>query len=149
MISFPDIDWHAIAPKVRQSFDVISTTLFLALRDQDGNINWSSIIQAALTAGLIASITTLLQLNNKVTELQAIQQLRSPVIEQLPAVIVRQDMVLQRLQALESGNASATSERFRQSDGVRLRADMEQQLQREINRIEQRIDREQRWKGKP
>jgi len=113
------------------------------LRDSEtGQVQWSTVFTGVLTAGLIASGSSLVALNSKVTELGALATQRGAIIDQLPAALARQEMVLKRLDAIEAGNVTATNDRFRASDAQRMELKLEAMVQRELARIESRLDRE-------
>ncbi|OPZ08847.1 MAG: hypothetical protein BWZ07_03098 [Alphaproteobacteria bacterium ADurb.BinA280] len=113
------------------------------LRDSEtGQVQWSTVFTGVLTAGLIASGSSLVALNSKVTELGALAAQRGAIIDQLPAALARQEMVLKRLDAIEAGNVTATNDRFRASDAQRMELKLEAMMQRELARLDARLDRE-------
>lgn len=139
-----DIDLNALANKLPHA---LKGAYFMALpavlRDSEtGQVQWSTVFTGVLTAGLIASGSSLVALNSKVTELSALAAQRGAIIDQLPAALARQEMVLKRLDAIEAGNVTATNDRFRASDAQRMELKLEAMMQREIARIESRIDRD-------
>jgi hypothetical protein len=137
-----DLDPNLVIQKLRGLVN-LSFVLPAVLRDSEtGQINWSNVVTGALTAGLIASGSSLFALNAKVAELSLLAQQRGAYIEQLPVLATRQQHVLDRLEKLEEGKTAATNERFRKSDGDQLRTDLERRIAIEIARTEARIDRE-------
>ena len=127
----------------------LAMALPAVLRDSEtGQVNWSNVVTGALTAGLIASGSSLFALNSKVAELSLLAQQRGQYIEQLPVIATRQQQVLERLEKLEEGRTAATNDRFRKADGDQLRAEFERRLALEVLRIETRIDRELMRGGK-
>jgi len=113
------------------------------IRDSEtGQVNWSNVITGGLTACVIAAGTSLISLNNKVSELTVIAAHRSQYIEQMPAAMERLRQQEKAVDALVNGSAVATSERFRASDAARLEARMETRFLQELAKLEARIDRE-------
>lgn len=139
-----DVDVYALAHKLPQVLKGVWTMAAVGvLRDSEtGQVQWSTVFTGVLTAGLIASGSSLVALNSKVTELAALASQRGAVIDQIPAALARQEMVMKRLDAIEAGNVTATNERFRSSDAQRMELKLEAMIQRELARIESRLDRE-------
>jgi len=139
-----DIDLNALAQKLPHALKGVGAIMSVGvLRDSEtGQVQWSTVFTGVLTAGLIASGSSLVALNSKVTELGALATQRGAIIDQLPAALARQEMVLKRLDAIEAGNVTATNDRFRASDAQRMELKLEAMVQRELARIESRIDRE-------
>jgi len=122
---------------------MIGLALPAIIRDSEtGQVNWSNIITGGLTACVIAAGTSLISLNNKVAELTVIAAQRSQYVEQIPAAMERLRAQEKAVDALITGNASATSERFRASDASRMKAEIESRFLQEIAKLENRIDRE-------
>jgi hypothetical protein len=113
------------------------------IRDTEtGQVNWSNVITGGLTACVIAAGTSLIGLNNKVSELTIIAAQRGQYIEQMPATLERVRHLEKAVDALVSGNASATADRFRASDAARMKAELEARFLQELARVENRIDRD-------
>jgi len=122
---------------------MIGLALPAIIRDSEtGQVNWSNIITGGLTACVIAAGTSLISLNNKVAELTVITAQRSQYIEQIPAAMERLRAQEKAVDALITGNAAATSDRFRASDASRMKAEIESRFLQEIAKLENRIDRE-------
>ena len=122
---------------------MIGLALPAIIRDSEtGQVNWSNVITAGLTACVIAAGTTLISINKEVAELKVIAAQRSQYIEQIPAALERLRAQEKAVDALITGNASATSERFRSSDASRMKAEIEGRFLQEIAKLENRIDRE-------
>jgi len=135
----------AIAAKARVLID--SPVAILAssiIKDEEGQIKWSSIITGCLTAGMIASASSLISMQQTITELRTMAQYRAPYIEKIPQLDAKMDFALQEITALKTGSASATSERFRASDGARLEARLEKAIDTEVSRLERKIEEVER-----
>lgn len=135
----------AIATKARVLID--SPVAILAssiIKDEEGQIKWSSIITGGLTAGMIASASSLISMQQTITELRTMAQHRAPYIEKIPQIDAKMDFALQEITALKTGSASATSERFRASDGARLEARLEKAIDTEVSRLERKIEEVER-----
>ena len=122
---------------------MIGLALPAIIRDSEtGQVNWSNIITGGLTACVIAAGTSLISLNNKVSELTVITAQRSQYIEQIPAALERLRAMEKAVDSLVAGNAAATSDRFRGSDAARMKVEIETRFLQELSRVEHRIDRE-------
>lgn len=106
------------------------------LRDSEGQLQWNNIINGVLTAGLIAAGTSLFSMYQTVNELRLIQQQRANTLDQLPSLVERARTLEKDIDAIKSGQAVATSDRFRGSDGERLR----KELNDRIDRVEAKLD---------
>jgi len=135
----------AIAAKARVLID--SPVAILAssiIKDEEGQIKWSSIITGGLTAGMIASASSLISMQQTITELRTVTAHRAPYIEKIPQIDAKMDFALQEIAALKSGSVAATSERFRASDGARLEARLEKAIDTEVSRLERKIEEVER-----
>lgn len=113
------------------------------IRDSEtGQVNWSNVITGGLTACVIAAGTSLISLNNKVAELSVIAAQRGQYIEQIPAALERLRYQERAVDALVTGSAAATADRFRASDAARMEARIETRFMQELAKLEARIDRE-------
>jgi hypothetical protein len=113
------------------------------IRDSEtGQVNWSNVITGGLTACVIAAGTSLISLNNKVAELAVISAQRGQYIEQIPAALERLRYQEKAVDALVTGNAAATSDRFRASDAARMELRIETRFMQELAKLESRLDRE-------
>ncbi len=113
------------------------------IRDSEtGQVNWSNVITGGLTACVIAAGTSLISLNNKVAELAVISAQRGQYIEQMPAALERLRYQEKAVDALVTGNAAATADRFRVSDAARMEARIETRFMQELAKLEARLDRE-------
>ena len=113
------------------------------IRDSEtGQVNWSNVITGGLTACVIAAGTSLISLNNKVSELTVITAHRTQYIEQMPAALERLRATEKTVDSLVAGNAAATADRFRGSDAARMKSEIESRFLQEIAKLEGRIDRE-------
>jgi hypothetical protein len=113
------------------------------IRDgETGQVNWSNVITGGLTACVIAAGTSLISLNNKVAELAVISAQRGQYIEQIPAALERLRYQEKAVDALVTGNAAATSDRFRASDAARMELRIETRFMQELAKLESRLDRE-------
>ena len=122
---------------------MIGLALPAIIRDSEtGQVNWSNVITGGLTACVIAAGTSLISLNNKVSELTVIAAQRSQYIEQIPAALERLRSMEKAVDSLVAGNAAATSDRFRGSDAARMKVEIETRFLQELSRLESRIDRE-------
>lgn len=134
---------HDILPHVLAKLRAISdhqAMLAIAatsiIKDEEGQIKWSTVLTGGLTAGLIAAATSLFSLQQTLTELRTKYEGRAAQVELIPAINERQRFMLEELAALRTEKASATSDRFRGSDAQRL----EERLQRHIDALDKRID---------
>lgn len=122
---------------------MIGLALPAIIRDSEtGQVNWSNVITGGLTACVIAAGTSLISLNNKVSELTVIAAQRSQYIEQIPAALERLRSMEKAVDSLVAGNAAATADRFRGSDAARMKVEIETRFLQELSRVENRIDRE-------
>ena len=141
-----EFDPNLVAQKLRGlSQHMLGAGLALpaVIRDSEtGQVNWSNIITGGLTACVIAAGTSLVSVNKEVAELRVIVAQRQQYIEQIPAAIERLRAQEKAVDALVSGSASATADRFRASDAARMKAEMETRLLQELARLEARKDRE-------
>ena len=112
------------------------------IKDEEGQIKWSSILTGGLTAGLIAAASSLLSMQQTLTELRTKYEGRAAQVDMIPALAERQRFVLEELTAIRTEKAAATSDRFRGSDAQRL----EERLQRHIDALDRRIDELERGK---
>jgi hypothetical protein len=139
-----DIDLTPFLQKVRglSSID-FAMALPAVLRDSEtGQINWNHVITGGLTTCVIAAGTSLISLNNKVSELTVLAAQRSQYIEQIPAALERLKAQEKAMDSLMAGNVAATSDRFRASDANRMEARLETRFLQELTKLENRIDRE-------
>lgn len=145
-----DVDIGALAQKLPHALKgAYLMAVPAVLRDSEtGQVQWSTVFTGVLTAGLIASGSSLVALNSKVTELSALAAQRGALIDQMPAALARQEIVMKRLDAIEAGNVTATNDRFRASDAQRMELKLEAMIQRELSRLESRIDKESTRGGK-
>lgn len=133
-----DILPHVLA-KLRAISDhpaMLAVAATSIIKDEEGQIKWSSILTGGLTAGLIAAATSLFSVQQTLTELRTKYEGRAAQVELIPAINERQRFMLEELAALRTEKASATSDRFRGSDAQRL----EERLQRHIDALNRRID---------
>ncbi len=138
------MDIGALAQKLPQALKGVGAMAIsgVLMDSETGQVQWSTVFTGVLTAGLIASGSSLVALNSKVTELAALASQRGSVIDQIPAALARQEMVMKRLDAIEAGNVTATNDRFRASDAQRMELKLEAMMQRELARLDARLDRE-------
>lgn len=106
------------------------------IKDEEGQIKWSSILTGGLTAGLIASATSMFTMQQTLTELRTKYEGRAAHVELIPAMNERQRFMLDELAALRAERAAAASDRFRVADALRL----EERLQRNIDELDRRLD---------
>ena len=139
-----DLDPSIIVQKFRGLSHIDFAMLLPAvLRDSEtGQINWNHVITGGLTTCVIAAGTSLISLNNKVSELTVLAAQRSQYIEQIPAALERLRAQEKAMDSLMAGNVAATSDRFRASDAVRMEARFETRFLQELTKLESRIDRE-------
>ncbi len=145
-MDLPQIDsLHAIATKAKLLIDAPMALLASSIiKDDEGQIKWSSIITGGLTAGMIASASSLISMQQTLTELRTVTGHRAPYIEKIPQIDAKMDFALQEIAALKSGSVSATAERFRASDGARLEARLEKAIDTEVSRLERKIEEVER-----
>ncbi len=98
---------------------------FLALaaavtRTSEGSINWRNVFGTVVSAAILALAASTIEQGNRISAIHA-----------------RQEIVLRRLEALETGNATATSERYRASDAARDLA----RISHDITDLHRRLDR--------
>ena len=137
--------WLQVLAKARDMSShsaVMAVAATSIIKDDDGQIKWSSILTGGLTAGLIAASTSLFSMQQTLTELRTKYEGRAAQVEMIPAINERQRFVLEELAALRSEKAAATNDRFRGSDAQRL----EERLQRNIDALDRRIDDLERGK---
>ena len=113
------------------------------IRDSEtGQVNWSNVITGGLTASVIAAGTAMVSINKEVAELRVVTAQRQQYIEQIPAALERLRAMEKSVDALVSGSAAATSERFRASDAARMKVEIETRFLQELSKLEARQDRE-------
>lgn len=113
------------------------------IRDSEtGQVNWNNVFTGVLTAGLLASGSSLISLSNKVSELNALASQRGAMIDQLPAILEKLRAQEKLLDNIASEKAAATTDRFRASDAIRLENQLESRFMRELHRLEDRLDRD-------
>ena len=137
--------WLQVLAKARDMSShsaVMAVAATSIIKDDDGQIKWSSILTGGLTAGLIAAATSLFSMQQTLTELRTKYEGRAAQVELIPAINERQRFVLEELTAIRSEKATATNDRFRGSDALRL----EERLQRNIDALDRRIDDLERGK---
>ncbi len=137
--------WLQVLAKARDMSShsaVMAVAATSIIKDDDGQIKWSSILTGGLTAGLIAAATSLFSMQQTLTELRTKYEGRAAQVEMIPAINERQRFVLEELAALRSEKAAATNDRFRGSDAQRL----EERLQRSIDALNRRVDDIERGK---
>lgn len=137
--------WLQVLAKARDMSShsaVMAVAATSIIKDDDGQIKWSSIMTGGLTAGLIAAATSMFSMQQTLTELRTKYEGRAAQVEMIPAINERQRFVLEELAALRSEKATATNDRFRGSDAQRL----EERLQRNIDSLDRRIDDLERGK---
>ena len=103
--------------------------MMTAVRKEDGNINWTTVFGGVVTAAIVGLSAATIDQGREISAMRA-----------------RQEIVLQRLTALESGTSSATSERYRASDAARdflavrnEHAWIAKESQRAMDRMEARL----------
>lgn len=137
-----DFDPNLVIQKLR-GMSAVGLALPAIIRDSEtGQVNWSNVITGGLTACVIAVGTSLISLNNKVSELTVLAAQRQQYIEQMPAAMERLRQQEKAVDALVNGSVAATSERFRASDATRMEARIETRFLQELAKLEARIDRE-------
>jgi hypothetical protein len=144
-IGVMEIDPNMMFQKLRglSHMPMAGLALPAIIRDSEtGQVNWSNVITGGLTACVIAAGTSLISLNSKVAELAIIAAQRGQYIDQIPAALERLRAQEKAVDALVTGNASATSERFRTSDASRMKAEIESRFLQELAKLESRMDRE-------
>ena len=119
----------------------------LLVNQDTGGINWGNVFTGILTAGLLASGSALISLSNRVSELNALSVQRGVLTDQLPAVIEKLRVQEKAIDAINAGSVAATFDRFRASDAAKLEARLDARISREIDGLENRIERN-RQKGK-
>ena len=145
-MDIPQIDsLHAIMTKAKLLIDAPMALLASSIiKDDEGQIKWSSIITGGLTASMIASASSLISMQQTLTELRTVARHRAPDIEKIPQIDAKMDFALQEITALKTGSVAATSERFRASDGARLEARLEKTIDTEVSRLERKIEEVER-----
>lgn len=137
--------WPNVMQRAREMAEhsgVMAVAATSIIKDDEGQIKWSSILTGGLTAGLIAAATSLFSMQQTLTELRTKYEGRAAQVEMIPAINERQRFVLEELTAIRSEKATATNDRFRGSDALRL----EERLQRNIDALDRRIDDLERGK---
>lgn len=137
--------WLQVLQKARalaESPTVLCVAAMSIIKDEEGQIKWSSILTGGLTAGLIAAATSLFSMQQTLTELRTKYESRAAQVELIPAMHEHQRFVLEEVTALRAEKASATSDRFRGADAQRL----EERLQRHIDALDRRLDDLERGK---
>ena len=119
----------------------------LLVNQGTGGINWGNVFTGILTAGLLASGSALISLSNRVSELNALSVQRGVLTDPLPAVIEKLRVQEKAIDAINAGSVAATYDRFRASDAAKLEARLDARISREIDGLENRIERN-RQKGK-
>ena len=130
--------WTQVLAKARAIFDhegMIVMAGASIIKDEEGQIKWSSVLTGGLTAGLVAAATSLFSVHQTLTELRTKYDSRAAQVELIPAIAERQKFVLEELNAIRTEKAAATSDRFRGADAQRL----EERLQRHIDLLDRRI----------
>jgi len=131
--------WLQILAKARglsEHSAVIAVAATSIIKDEEGQIKWSTVLTGGLTAGLIAAATSLFSMQQTLTELRTKYEGRAAQVELIPAINERQKFVIEELTAIRSEKAVATSDRFRGVDAQRL----EERIQRNIDALERRVD---------
>lgn len=137
--------WLQVLQKARAMMEhpaVVCVAATSIIKDEEGQIKWSSILTGGLTAGLIAAATSLFSMQQTLTELRTKYEGRAAQVELIPAMNERQRFMLEELTAIRTEKASATSDRFRGADAQRL----EERLQRHIDALDRRLDDLERGK---
>jgi len=137
--------WIQVLQKARSMAEhsaVVGLAATSILKDEEGQIKWSSILTGGLTAGLIAAATSLFSMQQSLTELRTKYDGRAAHVELIPTIAERQRYMMEELTAIRTEKAAATSDRFRGSDAQRL----EERLQRHIDALDRRIDELERGK---
>jgi len=131
--------WIQILAKARETsehYAVLAVAATSIIKDEEGQIKWSTVLTGGLTAGLIAAATSLFSMQQTLTELRTKYEGRAAQVELIPAINERQKFVIEELTAIRSEKAVATSDRFRGVDAQRL----EERIQRNIDALERRVD---------
>ena len=135
--------WQIVATKARL---VQEAPLFILasslIKDEEGQIKWGAVLNGVVTAGMVASVMSLLTMQQTLTELRTKYEVRAAQVELIPTINERQKFILEELNAMRAEKASATSDRFRGSDAQR----MEERIQRHIDALDRRIDELERGK---
>lgn len=137
--------WLQVLQKARvmsENSAVVAVAATSIIKDEEGQIKWSAVLTGGLTAGLIAAATSLISMQQTLTELRTKYESRAAQVELIPSIAERQRFVLEELTAIRTEKAAATSDRFRGSDAQRL----EERLQRHIDALDRRIDELERGK---
>mgnify|MGYP000974726778 FL=1 len=137
--------WLQILAKARETsehYAVLAVAATSIIKDEEGQIKWSTVLTGGLTAGLIAAATSLFSMQQTLTELRTKYEGRAAQVELIPAINERQKFVIEELTAIRSEKAVATSDRFRGVDAQRL----EERIQRNIDALERRVDDLERGK---
>ena len=137
--------WLQILAKARETSEhsaVLAVAATSIIKDEEGQIKWSSILTGGLTAGLIAAATSLFSMQQTLTELRTRYEGRAAQVELIPTIAERQRFMMEELSALRTEKAAATSDRFRGADAQRL----EERLQRYIDALDRRMDELERGK---
>lgn len=132
-------NWPQILAKARVMSEhsaVMAVVATSIIKDEEGQIKWSTVLTGGLTAGLIAAATSLFSMQQTLTELRTKYEGRAAQVEMIPAIAERQRFVLEELTAIRTEKAAATSDRFRGADAQRL----EDRLQRQIDALDRRVD---------
>ena len=138
----------SILHKLKDLYESPAVVIPGLLVNQDtGGINWGNVFTGILTAGLLASGSALISLSNRVSELNALSVQRGVLTDQLPAVIEKLRVQEKAIDAINAGSVAATFDRFRASDAAKLEARLDARISREIDGLENRIERN-RQKGK-
>ena len=137
-----ELDLNLAVQKLR-GLSHLGLILPAVIRDSEtGQVNWSNVITGGLTASVIAAGTAMVSINKEVAELRVVTAQRQQYIEQIPAALERLRAMEKSVDALVSGSAAATSERFRASDAARMKVEIETRFLQELSKLEARIDRE-------
>jgi len=137
-----ELDLNLAVQKLR-GLSHLGLILPAVIRDSEtGQVNWSNVITGGLTASVIAAGTAMVSINKEVAELRVVTAQRQQYIEQIPAALERLRAMEKSVDALVSGSAAATSERFRASDAARMKVEIETRFLQELAKLEARIDRE-------
>ncbi len=137
--------WLQVLAKVRAISDhqaVMAVAATSIIKDEEGQIKWSTVLTGGLTAGLIAAATSLFSMQQTLTELRTKYEGRAAQVEMIPTIAERQRFVLEELTAIRTEKAAATIDRFRGADAQRL----EERLQRHIDALDRRVDELERGK---
>ena len=137
-----ELDLNLAVQKLR-GLSHLGLILPAVIRDSEtGQVNWSNVITGGLTASVIAAGTAMVSINKEVAELRVVTAQRQQYIEQIPAALERLRAMEKSVDALVSGSAAATSERFRASDAARMKVEIETRFLQELSKLEARQDRE-------